>query len=150
MSFSMTKPFNKLYLTLEQSELNFEHLLNLRPTGKLSKPSLCVSACTGKKKKRILLLWILSKMIFPRLFPGYKCIWIGQKCNATVNKCQKNLCPNSKIRKMNKKFQAYTMLIKIFILFSSSNSKKKKCRVLCSCIDLTKETCLIIFQTMCW
>lgn len=49
MSFSMTKPFNKLYLTLEQSELNFEHLLNLRPTGKLSKPSLCVSACTEKK-----------------------------------------------------------------------------------------------------
>lgn len=47
----MTEPFNRLYLILEheQSELNIEHLFNLRPTGKPSKPLLCVSACTEKK-----------------------------------------------------------------------------------------------------
>lgn len=46
----MTEPFNRVYLILEhvQSELNIEHLFNLRPTGKPPKPLLCVSAYTEK------------------------------------------------------------------------------------------------------
>lgn len=48
MSFSMTKPFNRLHSTLEhvQSALNIKHMFNLRQTRKSPKPLLYVSACT--------------------------------------------------------------------------------------------------------
>ena len=94
ISFSMTEPFNRLYLTLEhvRAELNTEHLFNLRSNGKPSKP-LCVSFFEHKIK------WSFLDSF---LYLSWVWMCIGQLCNPTFTKCQNNLCSNSKIRKINK------------------------------------------------
>lgn len=77
MSFSMTEPFNRLYLTLEhvRSQLNIEHLFNLRSNGKPSKPLLRVSFFEHKIKWSFLDSFLGVNVHRPT-------------CNPTFTKCQ--------------------------------------------------------------